>query len=444
MDFNLLLARFGFWFAWLLIPILFEFIPTLHYFVALRFMKNSDLPNEQTTHDHLPYISVIIPVYNAETTLFDCLSALNDTLYPKEKLQIIVANNHSTDNSFEEFHRASLSFPELSLQWLNTDQGKAHALNTAIYSARGKYVVNIDSDGVLEKHALLNIVNKFESDPTFKALTGTILINKYLIKQTKTLGLRILRSTEYFEYMQAFLAGRQIESSKNQLFTLSGAFSAFRKETLLQTYLYDPTTVGEDTEITFQIRENLQGKVGLCSDAIFYTEPLNGLGKLYQQRQRWQRGQIETVQSFMRERSHIGHFFSNFMVRRMLIDHTFIFCRLIWIFGLGILIYLGYSAKLLLLSLALLYALYVFSSFLNLCNASFFLKAFPKERKFLWTVSWTIFLLPLYNLLCATIRLLGVINSITKPAQWHTQSFHTEWAKITKIISDDLRKHERK
>lgn len=433
----LIFSRLGFWLAWLLIPILFEFLPTCSYFLRLRFFKKIAPPSESLTY--FPYITVIIPVYNSEKTLYKCLASLNDSTYPNSSMQIIVANNHSTDQSFAVFERARHNFNRLNLQWLETDPGKARALNAAIYNARGKYILNIDSDGFLEKNALLNIVTRFENDAQILALTGTILINKELIKQTKSWKLRFLQANEYFEYTRAFLTGRQIESAKNQLFTLSGAFSAFRKETLFQTFLYNPQTVGEDTEITFQIRAKLKGKIVLCPNAIFYAEPIESLAALYLQRQRWQRGQIETAQAFMQENADLKTFFSNFMIRKMMIDHTFIFCRIIWVFGLFVLVYLGYSPLLLACSLGLLYLLYIFNEFLNLLVALHFLRDFPKEKTYLRHKAWCCLTIPFYNLLCALIRLLGIINSITFPAKWRAQEFSSEWSQVTTIVKKDLK-----
>ncbi|KRL86578.1 TIGR03111 family XrtG-associated glycosyltransferase [Ligilactobacillus apodemi] len=434
----LILSRFGFWLSWLLLPLLFEIIPALAFFCQLLWDKRKKKHTEPLLF--YPYITVIIPVYNSQDTLYRCLRSLANSLYPTEQMQVIIANNGSTDQSFLEFERAQQDFPALALHWLNTDNGKARALNSAIYSAWGQYIINIDSDGVLEKHALTNIITHFENDLTVEALTGAILINKKSLRQTSKWSLLFLRSNEYFEYIQAFLTGRRIETSHDQLFTLSGAFSAFRKKTLLETFLYDPHTVGEDTEITFQIRETLKRKIALCPNAIFYTEPLESLGKLYLQRQRWQRGQIETVQSFMHQQASIKTFFSNFMVRKMILDHTFIFCRIIWIFGLAILIYLGYSPKLLVASLGLLYLLYVFNSCLSLWTALIYLKLFPKERRFLLHKAWTVFTLPLYNFFCALVRLLGIINSIVLPAQWNTIPFSQECHKVKKIMLTDLKK----
>ncbi|MHA5186080.1 hypothetical protein R5R53_07310 [Oenococcus oeni] len=93
--------------------------------------------------------------------------------------------------------------------------------------------------------------------------------------------MRLLQNNEYFEYAQAFLSGRSIESSANRLFTMSGAFSAFRKEVLLKTYMYNTQTVGEDTDMTFQIRSKLKGRVALCTDSFFYVDPIESLDQLY-------------------------------------------------------------------------------------------------------------------------------------------------------------------
>ena len=62
-----------------------------------------------------------------------------------------------------------------------------------------------------------------------------------------------------------------MESVNNQLFTMSGAFSAFRRVRLMQTRLYDINTIGEDIDMTFQIRYELKGRVELCPNAIFYV-----------------------------------------------------------------------------------------------------------------------------------------------------------------------------
>ena len=45
------------------------------------------------------------------------------------------------------------------MQWMNAKQGKSRALNMALFNSEGKYIINIDSDGILEKSALKNLVH---------------------------------------------------------------------------------------------------------------------------------------------------------------------------------------------------------------------------------------------------------------------------------------------
>ena len=136
-----------------------------------------------------------------------------------------------------------------------------------------------------------------------------------MINETKNFWLRLLQKAEYFEYCQAFLAGRNYQSEVDKIFTMSGAFSAFRKSAILQTQMYNTDTVGEDTHVTFQVREKLNLKVKLCENAIYYVDPIESFNKLYTQRQRWQRGEIEVAHIFLKDVKAVFQFASNFAVR---------------------------------------------------------------------------------------------------------------------------------
>ncbi len=71
------------------------------------------------------------------------------------------------------------------------------------------------------------------------------------------------------EYAQAFLAGRSYASELNSVYTLSGAFSAFRKSAVLKSWMYNTDTICEDTHITFQMRYLQKERVEVCEDALF-------------------------------------------------------------------------------------------------------------------------------------------------------------------------------
>lgn len=433
---NLTLFKMGFWLTWALIPIVVEIVPAI--ISSIRIMVRNSHKQKLTMPAKIPMISVIVPVHNSEATLFNCIKSIHDSTYPNDLIQVILADNQSTDHSFNVFAEAQNTFSDMNLRLIKTEKGKAEALNASLYGAIGTYIINIDSDGVLEKHALMNMMLKFENDYEIAALTGTILTQRKSLKKHGTL----LQFNEYFEYAQAFLSGRTIESHDNHLFTMSGAFSAFRKEAVLNTFLYDIDTIGEDTDMTFQIRQRMKRKVGLCDDAIFYIEPIQSLSELYTQRQRWQRGEVEVIQQYANDLQ-MKDFFRNFMVRRLLIDHTFLFPRMIWLCASIVLLFFRYSAIMMGMSYFIIYLLYILVEFLNYICILQLLKDFPEERKFYKKQWWVAFTLPIYNFICAWIRLIGIINSMTTNANWNSVPIGEEFRRINQVIKSDFNRKKK-
>ncbi|MBU7495393.1 TIGR03111 family XrtG-associated glycosyltransferase [Lactiplantibacillus pentosus] len=432
---NLALTRMGFWITWALIPIVVEIIPSI--VSTAKLMHRQRRMPKLKAPQKWPWVTIIVPVYNSEDTLFDCIRSIDRQTYPKQAMQIILANNQSTDDSFGAYARAQDAFPNLFLRYVNTDKGKARALNAAIYESIGSYVINIDSDGLLEPNAVKNMVLRFESDSSIAAMTGAVLPQRQLVQQVSGWWHRLLAKNEYYEYAQAFLSGRTIESFRDQLFTMSGAFSAFRREVLMETFLYDTDTIGEDTDMTFQIRTRLGKKVVICANAIFYVEPISGFAELYTQRQRWQRGELEVAQNYMAQTASLRGFFKDFLVRRIMIDHTFTFPRMIWTFATLVLIAFGYSTLVVGLSYLLIYGLYVLVGVINFISVGILLKPYPAERRFYSRLWWLTLTLPIYMFLTGWIRLVGVINAMTTHATWRMRGFSEEWHQLIAVLRDD-------
>lgn len=116
-------------------------------------------------------ISVIIPVYNVEEYLFECLnSVINQTF---DDIEIICVNDGSTDNSLSilnEFASKDKRIKVIS----QTNKGVSIARNNALKIAKGKYIYFIDSDDVMKLNALtelFNIAEKYTLDLImFKAM----------------------------------------------------------------------------------------------------------------------------------------------------------------------------------------------------------------------------------------------------------------------------------
>lgn len=433
-------AAIFFWMAWIVIPFVMEIVPAIGGFVILVKKKMTTINKTEEVEGRLPEITVIVPVYNSRDTLYSCLKSINDSTYPNELIDVMLVNNMSQDDSFTVYQKAQEEFSDLALQWMNSKQGKSKALNMALFNARGKYIIHIDSDGRLDENALMNMVCRFETNESIHCMTGAIMVEPDLVEQTKGIFKRFVHRCEFFEYAQAFLAGRNFQSEINSVFTLSGAFSAFRKSTILKTQMYNTDTICEDTHITLQVRKLLKKKVHLCENAMFYVEPIEDISKLYTQRQRWQRGEIEVFHMFLSEDMKLAKgFLSNFMVRLLVFDHTFTFPRMIWYFALICLVIINYDMSLVAGSLLIVYSMYVISALLYYFVIIGFLSGNKKVRRYYMGKWYMCFFMPAYNFVIFWFRFAGIINGVNSDGAWKTRTLAEERDKFVKVVKNDFR-----
>lgn len=121
-----------------------------------------------TSSADVPRISVIVPAYNAESVLADCLHALVEQEYPRDRYEILVVDNNSQDRTAEIIRK----FPVTSLS--KTDQQSSYAArNAGVAKAAGEILAFIDADCVADGHWLANAVELFR-DPTVGCVAGHI------------------------------------------------------------------------------------------------------------------------------------------------------------------------------------------------------------------------------------------------------------------------------
>lgn len=427
---------FIFWAAWIIIPVLMEIVPSVGSVIVL--LKKRLIPAKYEKPIIYPEISLLIPVYNSQDSLEACISSINDSDYPNDKIRIFLVNNQGQDDSFKVFTECQKKFPQLMMQWLNAKQGKSKALNLALFNSDGKYIIHIDSDGILDKKALTNMVDKFESDLSIDCMTGEILTMPDQIEEYKGFFAKLLRKMEFMEYAQAFLAGRNYASELNAIYTLSGAFSAFRKSTVLKSQLYNTDTICEDTQITFQMKYLQKKRVYMCENAIFYVDPIEDMNKLYTQRQRWQRGSLEVSHLFMKKRMNPLKIFTDVNIRTLMYDHTFAFPRVIWYLALICLVLMKYSFESIVYSTLFIFLLYILIGYCYYFTTIGFLSDFKEIRRYYARQWYVIPMLPLFNFMVFFIRLAGVVNSINTDSAWKTKTFTEEKREFWSVIREEF------
>lgn len=119
-----------------------------------------------------PLVSVIVPVYNVEQYLDECLNSIRQQTY--ENIEIIIVEDCSIDNSLKTLAK-HLSDPRVKLIQHEKNSGLSAARNTGIDAAKGDYIMFVDSDDIVQlsliescvKYAIVNNADLITYD--FKA-----------------------------------------------------------------------------------------------------------------------------------------------------------------------------------------------------------------------------------------------------------------------------------
>ena len=404
-----------FWGVWLMVPILVDGMTTVLGLVGV-FFNHLARRRQQVDLSFHPYVSLILPIYNSETTLEACLRSIAAQSYPKDKLEVILVNNGSTDGSFEVFAKLSNEI-DITLYWHSVQaQGKSWALNAGIHLAKGQYIFNVDSDVFLARDTVKNTVAYMEGNPDVGAVTGFLVIMPP--EPDAPPFRRILTACEFLEYLTAFGVGRSYQSLFRAVYTLSGAYSVFRREAIASTFLYNKETVSEDTDLTFQLYERApKYRVANLPDAKIYLEPIESLGTLYSQRVRWQRGQLEVSARYKNLlKRPFWRLFGLAPTRALIIDHTLAFPRLVWLVFFPVLLLYGYSLQLLLTAYLIVYLFYLSVELAWFAAAYLFADGSIRKRVL---ANWFFIpLMPLYRITVFFFRFSGFLHVITEPRTW--------------------------
>jgi cellulose synthase/poly-beta-1,6-N-acetylglucosamine synthase-like glycosyltransferase len=280
------------------------------------------------TETSAPPISILTPAYNEEAGIVDSVLAFLSLEYPN--LQVIVINDGSKDKTLEKLKdrfdlepvnlvirnqiktkpvRAayqSLKDPRLIVVD-KENGGKAEALNVGLNVCRTPLVCCVDADSLIDRHALLRMVEPYLYDESHViGVGGTVhLANGCLVKEGKVQKAELPASWiarfQVLEYLRAFLFGRMGFNRLGGNLIISGAFGLFLRDAIIQAGGYTRDTVGEDMEIVVRLHKAMREarkkyRIIYIPDPVCYTEAPETFAILRKQRDRWQRGLIETLE----------------------------------------------------------------------------------------------------------------------------------------------------
>jgi len=250
--------------------------------------------------NYSPFISVIIPAHNEEDSIVSKIDSIFQQSYPEDKMEIIVVDDGSTDNTLTFLKKYG---NRIRVRRLFPGKGKIAALNLGLEEARADIIVITDADTELEKGALLALILPLQ-DPALGAISGRLKI--------KGEGKSASYERAYVEAEHGFRKKESLVSSVPFLF---GQLSAFKKEAISQI---QAGAAVDDIEIALTIKE--QGLKVIHSEAavVYETAPGSLMGLL---NQKVRRG-LCTIEVVLRHLNLLhfrsGLFALTFFVRRVL------------------------------------------------------------------------------------------------------------------------------
>ncbi len=247
--------------------------------VWLNFLYLGITNPKQKAPKNLPKTTIVVPAYNEEKTILTTLKSITKLNYPEEKLEVIVVNDGSKDNTkkvVQKFIKKHRNFSLLDKK----NEGKAEALNSAIKIATGELFACVDADSVVEEDSLANAIHNF-SKPKVAAVISSIQIY-----QPKN----IYEKLQKIEYVMAVLM-RKLMSSIDTLAMTPGVLSIYKTDVLKKIGGFDKDNITEDYEVAMRLKYHGY-KIEIEDNSITHTKAPRSFWSLWRQRVRWYRGFI--------------------------------------------------------------------------------------------------------------------------------------------------------
>ena len=257
--------------------------------------ENRALEPDFTFNDNAPMVSVLIPCFNEADNLNTSIPHLLNMDYPNYEL--IFINDGSRDNTLQIIRDWALQAEKIVVL-TQENGGKASAMNLGLRYARGKYIVGIDGDSILDYNALAYMVQTLERDETLGGLTG----NPRVRNRSTVLG-----RLQVAEFSSIIGLIKRSQSVLGTLFTMSGAIMCLRRDMLRELGGWSENMMTEDIDITWKAQTagyNIAYEPrALCW--VLMPETVHGL---YKQRLRWAQGGAEVMLKYFKAMWHWRNF----------------------------------------------------------------------------------------------------------------------------------------
>lgn len=255
----------------------------MSYFEYHQLMRSQE--KRKVPDSKLPAVTIIVPCWNEEASVYDSVMSLFELDYPAHLLRVIAVDDGSSDGTWKELQRCAIDDRITLLQKENG--GKHTALNFAIPHVTTPYMCCIDADTTFEPNSLRELVSYLYFEPEVAAVAGTVLIKK---------PTTIFQMAQNIEY-QMFAFNKKVLGLLRGVLVAPGAFSLFNTDIVRAVGNYRCAHNMEDLELTYRLQVNGY-RVEHCHSGIAYTTGPQTLKALFKQRMRWSYGFLHNTRDY--------------------------------------------------------------------------------------------------------------------------------------------------
>jgi hyaluronan synthase len=259
-------------------------------YMFILFLKYK--PVESVTDELLPTVTIIVPAYNEGKLVWETLLSLAASDYPEKKMQIISIDDGSKDDTWYWMKKAKAQLGDrISIYQQPENQGKRHALYRGFKLGKAEVYVTVDSDSIVKKDTLRNLVSPFVTNVNCGAVAGNVrVLNDKSAMIPRMLNVSFVFSFEFV---------RSAQSAIGSVLCTPGALAAYKKDAVLaclddwmnQTFMGKPSDIGEDRAMTNMILK--QGyHVLFQRNAFVLTNIPEKYQSLYKMFIRWERSNV--------------------------------------------------------------------------------------------------------------------------------------------------------
>lgn len=260
-------------------------------FLLLVYLDNREFFKKEkssTQINKFPFVSILVPAYNEEKTILRTLQSINEIEYPKDKLEVIVIDDGSKDDTkkiIAEYIQNKKHFQLIS----HKNIGKAASMNKALELTKGDFFACLDADSFVDPQTLRKMLNIYdqENDPKLAIVTPAMKVDK---------PKNLLQRVQWLEYLVIILIAR-LSSRLDSLYVAPGPFSLYRTKIIRELGGFDVKSITEDQEIAYRLQKH-HYKIKQCFDGYVHTTAPKEVKPFYRQRRRWYLGSIICVNQY--------------------------------------------------------------------------------------------------------------------------------------------------